>query len=87
MDGFCVDSVVEGIKLRTHGVAKPILVLGYTLPAIYAVAAEHGITVTISNVDALTAWSNVSVKPQFHIKIDPGMHRQGFQSADLSALI
>ena len=87
VDGFCVDSVVEGVKLRTHGITKPILVLGYTLPALYVAAAEHGITVTISNVDALTAWSKAKAKPQFHFKIDTGMHRQGFQLEDLPAVI
>ena len=87
VDGFCVDSVVEGVKLRTHGITKPILVLGYTLPALYAAAAEHGITVTISNEDALAAWSKAKARPQFHLKIDTGMHRQGFQLADLPSLI
>jgi len=87
VDGFCVDSVVEGVKLRTHGIAKPILVLGYTLPALYAASAEHGITVTISNVDALTAWSKAKARPQFHLKIDTGMHRQGLQLEDLPAVI
>lgn len=87
VDGFCVDSVAEGVKLRTHGITKPILVLGYTLPALYVAAAEHGITVTISNVEALTAWSKAKARPQFHLKIDTGMHRQGFQLGDLPALI
>lgn len=87
VDGFCVDSVVEGVKLRTHGITKPILVLGYTLPALYAAAAEHGITVTISNKEALVAWNKAKVKSQFHLKVDTGMHRQGFQLTDVSALI
>lgn len=87
VDGFCVDSVVEGIKLRTHGITKPILVLGYTLPALYEAAAEHGITVTISNKEALVAWSKAKAKPQFHLKVDTGMHRQGFQIEELPKII
>src|SRR5438105_1699020 len=35
IDGFCVDSVVEGLSLRKSGVKKPILVLGQTLPSRY----------------------------------------------------
>ena len=31
VDGFCVDSVVEGVKLRESGIKKPILVLGPTI--------------------------------------------------------
>ncbi len=87
VDGFCVDSVVEGAKLREEGITKPILVLGYTLPALYKAAAERGITVTISNFEALEAWGLVEKKPKFHIKIDTGMHRQGFQLEDIPALI
>ena len=87
VDGFCVDSVAEGVKLRTHGITKPILVLGYTLPALYSLAVEHGITVTISNVEALIVWSKAKARPQFHIKIDTGMHRQGFQLEDSPAVI
>lgn len=87
VDGFCVDSVVEGVKLRTHGIAKPILVLGYTLPALYAIAAKNDITVTVSNTEALAAWNKAKMKPQFHLKIDTGMHRQGFQFEDLPKII
>ncbi len=87
VDGFCVDSVVEGVKLRTHGITKPILVLGYTLPALYALAAENAITVTVSGAEALVAWAKAKAKPQFHLKIDTGMHRQGFQLEDLPAVI
>lgn len=87
VDGFCVDSVVEGVKLRTHGITKPILVLGYTLPSLYAVAAKNNITVTISNKESLVAWGKAKTKPQFHLKIDTGMHRQGFYLNELEKLI
>lgn len=87
VDGFCVDSVVEGEKLRLQGIAKPILVLGYTLPALYSRAASHDVAVTISNMDALRAWTKAKNRPNFHIKIDTGMHRQGFQGNELPALI
>ena len=87
IDGFCVDSVVEGVKLRAHGIAKPILVLGYSLPVLYTTAAQHDITVTISNKEAFIAWSKAKIKPQFHLKIDTGMHRQGFSLNDFEKLI
>jgi len=83
VDGFCVDSVVEGVKLRMNGITKPILVLGYTLPALYAVAKKHHITVTIANREAFIAWKKAKQRPDFHIKIDSGMHRQGFQPEDV----
>ncbi len=87
IDGFCVDSVIEGIKLRSHGITKPILVLGYTLPGMYASAAKHDITITISSKESLIAWHKAKEKPRFHIKIDTGMHRQGFQSSEVPGLL
>ena len=87
VDGFCVDSVVEGVKLRAHGITKPILILGYTLPGLYAVAAKNDITVTISSAEAFAAWTKAKARPQFHLKIDTGMHRQGFQPEDLPSLV
>ncbi len=87
VDGFCVDSVVEGVKLRIHGIAKPILVLGYTLPGLYGHAAKHDITITISNRESFIAWQKAKAKPCFHIKIDTGMHRQGFQLGEIKEII
>ena len=87
VDGFCVDSVVEGMKLRAHGITKPILVLGYTLPGLYSLAAKNGIAITISNKESLIAWQKAKAKPQFHIKIDTGMHRQGFQFGEVGGFL
>lgn len=87
VDGFCVDSVVEGLKLRKNGITKFILVLGYTLPGLYEKAAQNDITVTISNTDALRALSRSKEKPNFHLKIDTGMHRQGFYPNDIQKII
>src|SRR3989344_3054193 len=55
VDGFCVDSLVEGLRLRKEGIRKPILVLGPTLPELLSEAAKRNITITISNFDALKA--------------------------------
>ncbi len=88
VDGFCVDSVVEGVKLRGHGIIKPILVLGYTLSALFSEAQKHSITITISSKESLAAMIAMKgERPQFHIEIDSGMHRQGFQLAELPIVI
>ena len=79
VDGFCVDSVVEGVKLRNGGVRKPILVLGTTLTENMSDAAANDIAITISNTAVLTAFLSAKIKPLFHLKVDTGMHRQGFQ--------
>ena len=82
-DGFCVDSVVEGSRLRESGVSKPILVLGPTLPHLLPSAAEHKLHLTVSCTEAVDALAKAPAKPGYHLKIDTGMHRQGFYPADL----
>lgn len=76
--GFCVDSVIEGFRLRKEGIKKPILVLGSTLPEHFSTAAESDIALTISTFEGLGAFLKTARKPAIHLKIDTGMHRQGF---------
>lgn len=83
---FGVDSIVEALRLRREGIRQPILVLGYTLPERYSNAARGGITVTISNFEALSALLRSRVRPAFHLKIDTGMHRLGFQDHEMAQL-
>lgn len=87
IDGFCVDSIVEGLALRKAGIKKPILVLGQTLPARYADAARHDIKITVSNFDALRGLARVKRAPSFHIKMDTGFHRQGFYPEEVRRII
>ena len=88
VDGFCVDSVVEGLKLRKNWVKRPILVLGPTLPLNSLKDARNSdITLTISNADALARLLKEKRPPKFHLKIDTGMHRQGFYTSDLPKVL
>ena len=87
VDGFCVDSILEGLRLRKEGIKKPILVLGFTLPAFFGKAALNNIAVTISSFDSLRAFERTKRKPFFHLKIDTGMHRQGFYQEDLPKVV
>ena len=99
VDGFCVDSIVEGLALRRAGIKRPILVLGQTLPSRFAEAAKENIIISISNFEALralvqgneTGGGVASVGPKkrqiFHIKIDSGMHRQGFYAEDAAKVV
>ncbi|MBI4085009.1 MAG: alanine racemase [Candidatus Liptonbacteria bacterium] len=86
VDGFCVDSAVEGFRLREGGVKKPILVLGFTLPERMEEAAGKDITITISNQESFKALSRAKRKPFYHLKIDTGMHRQGFYPEDVAKM-
>ncbi len=80
VDILAVDSLVEGLALRKSGIKTPILVLGYTLPEMFAKAVRKNINLTISNVDGLQTFlkSPHAKKIPIHLKVDTGMHRQGF---------
>ena len=87
VDGFCVDSLVEGLRLRKEGIKKSILVLGPTLPALFSEAVRQNIIITIANKESLLSLAGEKNPPQFHLKIDTGMHRQGFYSEDVPKVI
>ena len=87
IDGFCVDTIVEGLALRREGIKKPILILGFTLPKFLPEARAKNIKATISNLEGLRAIRIVKNPPSFHIKIDSGMHRQGFFLNDIPRVI
>jgi alanine racemase len=76
-DGFCVDTVPEGLVLREGGIRKPILVLGYSSEEEWQEAAESGITVSVASLSSLQGICTLSNSPEFHLKVDTGMRRQG----------
>ncbi len=79
-DWFGVDSIVEAVTLRKKGIRKPILVLGYTLPGRFHEAIKHRISLTVSSLENLRALAAFpGPRPtRIHLKLDTGMHRQGF---------
>ncbi len=86
-DWLGVDSIVEGLALRKEGIKNPILVLGYTLPERLAEAAEAHISLTVSTFETLEAISKLDTALSIHIKVDTGMHRQGFQAEQMQEVI
>jgi len=84
---FGVDSITEALGLRRRGIKNKILVLGYTLPSRLKEAVEGKISITVSNFEALRAVGEMKRRPLIHIKIDSGMHRQGFQQSDFPRLL
>ena len=87
-DWFGVDSLVEGLAIRREGIKKPILVLGYTLPERFREAVENDIALTISSTDNLNALLQLetSLPIKIHLKVDTGMHRQGFFVSELETI-
>lgn len=90
VDMLGVDSLLEALAIRREKVGVPILVLGHTLPSMFEDARKKDIAITVSNFDMLahSYGKTKSRKPLLvHIKIDTGMHRQGFQLHELPKLI
>lgn len=89
IDMLAVDSIVEALSLRKAKVKTPILVLGYTLPEMFKEAVGKNIHLTISSIDGLKKFlkSPVAHKVPIHIKVDTGMHRQGFLSNEQEVLL
>lgn len=89
---FGVDTFSEGLKLRQHGIKKPILVLGYTRNSRLLEAAKNNISLTfynLENLDFLKKHTKEFLEHplKVHLKIDTGMRRQGIYLEDLSAFL
>jgi alanine racemase len=89
VDWLAVDSIVEALRLRKEGIKKPILVLGYTLPERTQEAIDQNISLTISNMFTAEGLKNLHLtgKLNVHVKVDTGMHRQGFMDYEREAII
>ncbi|MDP3881054.1 MAG: alanine racemase, partial [bacterium] len=90
VDGFCADSVIEGVKLRQQGIKAPILAIGPSIEEMLTSAATQDITLSVSSEQALNSIAQLADNgrsPNFHIKVDTGMHRQGFYPADLKKIL
>ena len=89
VDYLAVDSVVEGLALRRVGVKLPILVLGFTLPEMIALADKANLEITVSNFEYFSVIKKLKLKKliKVHIKVDTGMHRHGFQSDQMPKLL
>jgi len=90
-DFLGVDSITEALALRKNGIKSPILILGYTMKEMLHLAAEHDIAVTVSNFETLRYIEKFGAKfskpLKIHVKVDTGMHRQGFLAEDLPKIL
>ncbi len=84
--GFATATVDEAVELRQAGIQKPILILGYTFPECYTHIVKYDIRQTIFDLEMAKALSEEAVrqnkKAYIHIKLDTGMGRIGYQTAD-----
>ncbi len=82
-----VDSITEGLRIRRDDLTHSMLVLGYTLPSKIEDARAKSIAITVSQFETLRGLTRMRTRPAFHLKIDTGMHRQGFLLGDLPRVI
>ena len=92
---FGVSSMLEAMELRRAGLRNPILILGHTPVNAFPTAIMENIRPTIYRYEDALALSeaaqSMGVTAQFHIAVDTGMSRIGFQvteeEADICAAI
>ena len=88
---FGVSSMLEALELRQAGLTTPILILGQTPTSAFPLAIELGIRPTIFHFEAAKALSDAATKAgkdaPFHLAVDTGMSRIGFQATEESAKI
>ena len=86
---FGVSSMLEAMDLRKAGLSNPVLVLGNIPVKAYATAIEEGIRPTIYRWEDALQLSGAAVqqgKPaRFHLAVDTGMSRIGFQPTEADA--
>ena len=86
---FGVSSMSEALELRDAGIARPILILGYTPPQAFPDAVRLGIRPAIFRREDGEALSRAAVEAgvsaAFHFAVDTGMSRIGFQVTEEDA--
>ena len=81
--GFGVAAISEGVTLREMGVTCPIVVCSPAPSDEFAVAIEHDLQLSISSIEALERLQDAALrqgagKAEFHVDVDTGMGRSGF---------
>ena len=81
-DWFAVSNIEEALELRSNGIEKPILTLGYTAPLQLEEAIRNKVTLTLCDMESAQEISEVASSigliAEVHIKVDTGMGRIGF---------
>lgn len=85
---YGVATVEEGRRLRSRGVRRPIVVFSPVPPGEYEAAVEAGLTVCLSSLEALDRLAGAAAARRdredepvpFHVEVDTGMGRSGFDA-------
>lgn len=81
---FAVATIEEAMELRSYGITKPILILGYVDEKDIETAVRHHITVPVYDMETAqlcsAAAARVGETLKVHYKLDTGMSRLGFST-------
>jgi alanine racemase len=83
--GYGVATASEGVALREAGVQRPIIVFSPMAPQSVERAAEARLVASISDLASLAAWSAAAGRHgplDFHLEVDTGLGRAGFDWSD-----
>ncbi|HET9439638.1 MAG TPA: alanine racemase [Longimicrobiales bacterium] len=75
---FGVAAAHEGRALRAAGVERPIIVFTPLTHEALETAAQHRLIPALSDVSGLERWLAINPEGPFHVEIDTGMGRAGF---------
>ncbi len=79
---FGVATVEEGMRLRGAAVTAPVIIFSPVPPGSYDSAVAHDLTLTVSDLESVervaAAASRTGLAGRFHVEIDTGMGRSGF---------
>jgi alanine racemase len=86
--GYGVATAEEGQALRAAGIDRPIVVCGPLAPQSVNAAAAARLVATISDLESLERWAAAAARYgplEFHVEIDTGMGRSGFDWRETGA--
>ena len=83
--GYGVATLGEGAELRSAGISRPIVVFSPLVVGDIEALLRHDLRPAIGDLTALEAWTDTTDRP-FHLEIDTGMARAGFQWHDSAAV-
>jgi alanine racemase len=85
-DWFGVNSLEEGLQLRSLGISRPVLLLGHVPLADLPAAVEADLSLTVYNrqtIETLSSMESLPRPARVHVKVDTGTARQGVLPEDV----
>jgi alanine racemase len=87
-DALAVADLAEGVRLRRHGIAAPILVYTNSLPEAAPETIAHALTPTLVDLEGARAYAEAATGPcDVFVKVDVGLERLGVPAEQAVKLV